>query len=216
MSGRGSNNGGSGGVQAIPAASRKMVQSLKEIVTCPEQEIYAMLKDCNMDPNEAVNRLLSQDPFHEVKSKRDKKKENKDTTEFRSRGVSSASNRGSRSGTDRYIGRGGSTQFSSSGMCMLNYNFGQDILCVIGTCWLILLNMFLLVTFLSEPGAIHGKPAYKKENGTNFFTSSPSSASGMAGNNPNRRPQAPMLVSLESQLAHLFCIYKYGGCNAAS
>ncbi|PNX59611.1 serine/threonine-protein kinase pakD-like protein [Trifolium pratense] len=63
-------------LSGIPAASRKMVQSLKEIVTnIPDNEIYATLKDCNMDPNEAVSRLLSQDPFHEVKSKREKKKE---------------------------------------------------------------------------------------------------------------------------------------------
>lgn len=55
------NNGkGSSGISSIPAASRKMVQSLKEIVSCPEAEIYATLKECNMDPNEAVNRLLSQ------------------------------------------------------------------------------------------------------------------------------------------------------------
>lgn len=58
MSSRSGNGGG--GVQSIPAASSKMVQSLKEIVNCPESEIYAMLKECNMDPNEAVNRLLSQ------------------------------------------------------------------------------------------------------------------------------------------------------------
>ncbi|KAG5540832.1 hypothetical protein RHGRI_020912 [Rhododendron griersonianum] len=37
-----------------------MVQSLKEIVNCPESEIYAMLKECNIDPNVAVNRLLSE------------------------------------------------------------------------------------------------------------------------------------------------------------
>lgn len=55
--GRGS---GAGGVQTIPAGSRMVVQSLKEIVNCPEAEIYATLKDCNMDPNEAINRLLSQ------------------------------------------------------------------------------------------------------------------------------------------------------------
>jgi hypothetical protein len=48
-------------LSGIPAASRKMVQSLKEIVTnIPDNEIYATLKDCNMDPNEAVSRLLSQ------------------------------------------------------------------------------------------------------------------------------------------------------------
>lgn len=68
MSGRGggvNNNNGKGntGISGIPAASRKMVQSLKEIVNCPEPEIYAMLKECNMDPNEAVNRLLSQGFF---------------------------------------------------------------------------------------------------------------------------------------------------------
>lgn len=68
MSGRGgggvaSNGKGNTGISGIPAGSRKMVQSLKEIVNnCTEQEIYAMLKDCNMDPNEAVNRLLAQGP----------------------------------------------------------------------------------------------------------------------------------------------------------
>ena len=61
MTGRGGSSSNTGGVaQSIPGAARKMVQSLKEIVNCPENEIYAMLKDCNMDPNEAVNRLLSQ------------------------------------------------------------------------------------------------------------------------------------------------------------
>ncbi|KAI5571063.1 hypothetical protein BDE02_11G068800 [Populus trichocarpa] len=127
MSGRGGGGGGGGvnnnngkgntGISGIPAASRKMVQSLKEIVNCPEPEIYAMLKECNMDPNEAVNRLLSQDPFHEVKSKREKKKENKDSTDFRSRGASNISNRGGRGGADRY-GRGGpgrSAYFNSNG-----------------------------------------------------------------------------------------------------
>ncbi|XP_060194078.1 uncharacterized protein LOC132623353 isoform X1 [Lycium barbarum] len=101
-------NGGVGGVQSIPAGSRKMVQSLKEIVNCPEAEIYAMLKECNMDPNEAVNRLLTQDTFHEVKSKREKRKESKDITESRPRGAISNSGRGSRGGAERYVGRGGS------------------------------------------------------------------------------------------------------------
>ncbi|XAR66665.1 hypothetical protein NMG60_11012969 [Bertholletia excelsa] len=115
MSSRGgssSNNGG--GLQSIPAGCRKMVQSLKEIVNCPEAEIYAVLRECNMDPNEAVNRLLSQDPFREVKSKREKKKENKDTSESRSRGINNSSSRGGRGGTDRYAGRGGPTQYSPS------------------------------------------------------------------------------------------------------
>ncbi|TYG68586.1 hypothetical protein ES288_D05G164900v1 [Gossypium darwinii] len=120
MSGKGGgagNNGigkGNSGISGIPAGSRKMVQSLKEIVNCPEPEIYAMLKECNMDPNEAVNRLLSQDPFHEVKSKRDKKKEGKDTVDSRSRGANNLGSRGGRSGSDRYMGRGGSSYYSSN------------------------------------------------------------------------------------------------------
>lgn len=48
------------GIHDIPSGSRRIVQSLKEIVNAPEAEIYAMLKECNMDPNETVNRLLSQ------------------------------------------------------------------------------------------------------------------------------------------------------------
>ncbi|XP_054777399.1 uncharacterized protein LOC129285656 isoform X3 [Prosopis cineraria] len=119
MSGKGGGGGGSGngkgsnGLAGVPAASRKMVQSLKEIVSnFPEHEIYAMLKECNMDPNEAVSRLLSQDPFHEVKSKREKKKENKDIPDSRSRATNYASSRGSRAGTDR---RAGTSQFNSSG-----------------------------------------------------------------------------------------------------
>ncbi|GAA0145436.1 hypothetical protein LIER_05631 [Lithospermum erythrorhizon] len=106
-------NGGELGLKEIPSGSRKVVMSLKEIVNCPEAEIYATLQDCNMDPNEAVNKLLSQDSFREVKSKREKKKENKDTAEGRPRGSVGTSSRGGRSGTGRY-GRGGSTQFSSS------------------------------------------------------------------------------------------------------
>ncbi|KAG2689090.1 hypothetical protein I3843_09G122800 [Carya illinoinensis] len=161
MSGRGGGAGGGGnggkgnnGVSAIPAASRKIVQSLKEIVNnCTELEIYAALKDCNMDPNEAINRLLAQDPFHEVKSKRGKKKEIKDPTDSRSRGANSASNRGGRGGTDRHVGRGGSNQYG-----------------------------------FTESGSLHGKPAYKKENGTHAYAGSSPSASSMAGNNMSRRP----------------------------
>ncbi|XP_038702587.1 uncharacterized protein LOC119999132 isoform X2 [Tripterygium wilfordii] len=110
-----SNNGkNSTGISSIPAGSRKLVQTVKEIVNSPDAEIYTMLKACNMDPNEAVNSLLAQDPFHEVKSKRHKKKENKDSTDPRSHGASNTSNRSGRGGADRYGGRGGSSQFSSS------------------------------------------------------------------------------------------------------
>ncbi|KAG9447548.1 hypothetical protein H6P81_013676 [Aristolochia fimbriata] len=114
MSHAGSSSRGRGnGTPPIPSASKKMVDSLKEIVNCPDHEIYAMLKECNMDPNDTVNRLLSQDPFHEVKSKREKKKESKDGPEVRSRVVSSSSNRGGRS-ADRNSGRSGATLFASN------------------------------------------------------------------------------------------------------
>jgi hypothetical protein len=44
----------------VPASARKLVQGLKEIVGRPDAEIYAALRDCGMDPDEAVSRLLSQ------------------------------------------------------------------------------------------------------------------------------------------------------------
>ncbi|XP_020703563.1 uncharacterized protein LOC110114878 isoform X2 [Dendrobium catenatum] len=85
--GGGGGSSGNGVIAApgIPSGARKMVQSLKEIVNLPDQEIYFTLKECGMDPSEAVQRLLSQDSFHEVKSKRDKKKEVKELSESRTR-----------------------------------------------------------------------------------------------------------------------------------
>ncbi|XP_062009032.1 uncharacterized protein LOC133725695 isoform X2 [Rosa rugosa] len=96
------------GTQVLPG-TKKMVQSLKEVVNCPEAEIYAVLKECNMDPNEAVQRLLSLDTFHEVKSKRERRKEIKETQESRPRVQNGGSNRGVRV-TSEHIA--GSTQTS--------------------------------------------------------------------------------------------------------
>jgi len=56
--GGGEGAGTTGGVQ-IPASARKVVQSLKEIVGNSDDEIYSMLKECNMDLNETVQRLLN-------------------------------------------------------------------------------------------------------------------------------------------------------------
>ncbi|KAG8385343.1 hypothetical protein BUALT_Bualt03G0032900 [Buddleja alternifolia] len=156
---RGSGAGNGGGVQPIPAGSRKMVQSLKEIVNCSDAEIYATLKDCNMDPNEAVNRLLTQDPFHEVKSKREKKKEGKDTTEPRSRGANNSSRGGGKTGADRYLGRGGSTPYNFSESAPLH---GKS-------------------SYKKE----NGSNAYY---GSNAYSSSLSSVPGMSGNNRSRGP----------------------------
>eukprot|EP00252_Welwitschia_mirabilis_P016890 TRINITY_DN375_c0_g1_i4.p1 TRINITY_DN375_c0_g1~~TRINITY_DN375_c0_g1_i4.p1 ORF type:complete len:941 (-),score=241.75 TRINITY_DN375_c0_g1_i4:513-3335(-) len=62
---------------AISLETKKLIEGIKEIVKgYNEEDIYPVLQECNMDPNETVQRLLSQDPFHEVKRRRDKKKEN--------------------------------------------------------------------------------------------------------------------------------------------
>ncbi|KAJ4958674.1 hypothetical protein NE237_025785 [Protea cynaroides] len=66
-----------GGTQVLSYRVRKTIQSIKEIVgNHSDADIYVMLKETNMDPNETAQKLLNQDPFHEVKRKRDKKKEN--------------------------------------------------------------------------------------------------------------------------------------------
>ncbi|KAF8695931.1 hypothetical protein HU200_036807 [Digitaria exilis] len=114
MSG-GGGGGGRGVAGPVPASARKLVQGLKEIVNRPDAEIYAALRECGMDPDEAVSRLLSQDTFQEVKSKRDKKKEVKETPEPRSRGAGSSNSRATRGGADR-AGRSSSVQFGSNYM----------------------------------------------------------------------------------------------------
>ncbi|KAJ6710705.1 FLOCCULATION PROTEIN (DUF1296) [Salix koriyanagi] len=97
-----------GGVRvSIPGNVRKTIQNIKEIAgNHSDEEIYAMLKECSMDPNETAQKLLYQDPFHEVKRKRDRKKENMNNREFGdSRWRSGMQGRGS---------RGGRPSFSSS------------------------------------------------------------------------------------------------------
>ncbi|XP_012068902.1 uncharacterized protein LOC105631409 isoform X2 [Jatropha curcas] len=60
----------------LSARVRKTIQSIKEIVgNFSDADIYMALKETNMDPNETAQKLLNQDPFHEVRRKRDKKKE---------------------------------------------------------------------------------------------------------------------------------------------
>ncbi|XP_074580082.1 uncharacterized protein LOC141836478 isoform X2 [Curcuma longa] len=65
-----------GGSQIVPFRIRSTIRSIREIVgDHSDADIYAMLKETNMDPNETAQRLLYQDPFHEVKRRRDRKKE---------------------------------------------------------------------------------------------------------------------------------------------
>ncbi|KAL1348895.1 hypothetical protein AAHE18_07G113200 [Arachis hypogaea] len=72
-----------GGFRAsIPSSVRKTIQNIKEITgNHSDEDIYAMLKECSMDPNETTQKLLLQDTFHEVKRKRDKRKENLNSRE---------------------------------------------------------------------------------------------------------------------------------------
>ncbi|KAJ0234065.1 Flocculation protein [Hirschfeldia incana] len=94
---------GSGGRVSITAETRKTIQTIKEITAgnYSEDEIHAMLLDCNMNPDDAAQRLLLQHPFLEVKKKRDKRKDNlstKDSVEpqWRSGGGSGRGSRGGR------------------------------------------------------------------------------------------------------------------------
>ncbi|KAL4356177.1 hypothetical protein HN51_027551 [Arachis hypogaea] len=69
--------GGNGNnTQILSARVRRTIQSIKEIVgNHSDADIYVALKETNMDPNDAAQKLLNQDPFHEVKRRRDRKKE---------------------------------------------------------------------------------------------------------------------------------------------
>ncbi|KAB2610870.1 hypothetical protein D8674_018902 [Pyrus ussuriensis x Pyrus communis] len=98
----------------FPPTTRKIIQSLKEIVNCPEPEIYSVLKECNMDPSDAVQRLLYLDTFHEVRSKRERRKEIKETQDTKSRVHNAGSNCGARGISERTGGWCGSTQTSSN------------------------------------------------------------------------------------------------------
>ncbi|GAY50809.1 hypothetical protein CUMW_129580 [Citrus unshiu] len=111
------NSNVAGGASQIPAAAKKIVQNLKETLNknCTDSEIYAVLVECNMDPNDAFQRLLSQDAFKEVKSKRERRKEMKETQESRARSNSVTANRGARFGSEQAVGQTGSTENNYNG-----------------------------------------------------------------------------------------------------
>jgi hypothetical protein len=94
-----------GGRVSIPVGARRTVADIKEIAGGhTDEEVYAMLRECNMDPNETAQRLLLQDTFHEVKRKRDKKKEgSKEPLDSRWRPA--LQGRGGKSGRGNYSSR---------------------------------------------------------------------------------------------------------------
>ncbi|VFQ97913.1 unnamed protein product [Cuscuta campestris] len=67
----------SGGARVtIPATLRKTIQDIKEIAgDHSDEDILAVLKECKMDPNETAQKLFYIDTFHEVKRKRDRRKQ---------------------------------------------------------------------------------------------------------------------------------------------
>ncbi|CAA7015431.1 unnamed protein product [Microthlaspi erraticum] len=70
-------DGGSSRV-SIPHHLRKTIQSIREITgkQHSDEDIFAVYTDSFNDPHETAQKLLFLDTFHEVKSKREKKKEN--------------------------------------------------------------------------------------------------------------------------------------------
>nr|DAD23859.1 TPA_asm: hypothetical protein HUJ06_025322 [Nelumbo nucifera] len=91
---------------SIPNSVRKTIQNIKEIAgNHSDEEIYAMLKECSMDPNETAQKLLLQDTFHEVRRKRDKRKENMNREPADSRWRPGTQGRGGRGGRGNYSPR---------------------------------------------------------------------------------------------------------------
>ncbi|KAL2547752.1 Kinase-related protein of unknown function [Forsythia ovata] len=113
--------GAAGRATMIPSSVKKTIENIKEITgqSHSEEEIYAMLKECSMDPNETAQKLLLQDTFHEVKRKRDRRKENlnKESTESRWKpGVQTWVNRGGQGNySSRYMSRDGGRGRNSAG-----------------------------------------------------------------------------------------------------
>ncbi|CAH8306230.1 unnamed protein product [Eruca vesicaria subsp. sativa] len=70
--------GGSSSRVSIPRHLRETLQSIREITgkQHSDEDIYAVFKESFNDPFETAQKLRFLDTFHEVKSKRDKKKEN--------------------------------------------------------------------------------------------------------------------------------------------
>ncbi|KAG7595314.1 GBF-interacting protein 1 [Arabidopsis thaliana x Arabidopsis arenosa] len=103
-----SSDGGSSRV-SIPYRLRKTLQSIREITgkQHSDEDIFAVYKDSFNDPYETAQKLLFLDTFHEVRSKREKKKENIVP-------VTQASGRGGRrnfSSSNSYQGNGRNASF---------------------------------------------------------------------------------------------------------
>ncbi|KAJ4830667.1 hypothetical protein Tsubulata_038778 [Turnera subulata] len=77
MSRKAGGGGGGAARSTVPEAALGLIKDIREITgkQHSDEDIYTVLQDCNMDPDETAQRLLYIDTFHEVKSKRDRRKE---------------------------------------------------------------------------------------------------------------------------------------------
>ncbi|KAL9666535.1 hypothetical protein QQ045_000869 [Rhodiola kirilowii] len=76
-------SGGARVSSGITSGVKKTIQDIREIAgQHSDEDIHAMLKECSMDPNETIQRLLHLDTFHEVKKKHGRRKENVEIRAF--------------------------------------------------------------------------------------------------------------------------------------
>ncbi|KZV20928.1 hypothetical protein F511_08842 [Dorcoceras hygrometricum] len=92
---------------SIPSSVKEMIENIKDITgqNHTEEEIYAVLKECSMDPNETTQKLLLLDTFHEVKRKRDRRKENLSKEPLELRWKPGTQTRASKGGRGNYSSR---------------------------------------------------------------------------------------------------------------
>ncbi|OAY28320.1 hypothetical protein MANES_15G057800v8 [Manihot esculenta] len=90
-SGGGGGGGGGGGPArvTIPETVLKTIQSIREITgkQHSDEDIYSVLRDCSMDPNDTAQKLLYLDTFHEVKRKHEKRDRRKEMSSTQGRGA---------------------------------------------------------------------------------------------------------------------------------
>ncbi|XP_010465140.1 PREDICTED: GBF-interacting protein 1-like [Camelina sativa] len=73
-----SSRGDGGSRVSIPADLLKTIQNIREVTgkQHSDEDIFSVFKECFNDPHETTQKLLYLDTFHEVRSKRERKKEN--------------------------------------------------------------------------------------------------------------------------------------------
>ncbi|VVA97468.1 unnamed protein product [Arabis nemorensis] len=101
-----SRSGGDGGSRVlIPADLLKTIQNIREMTgkQHSDEDVFSVFKDCFNDPHETAQKLMYLDTFQEVKSKRERKKENL-VTKTQERGRNGRRNSASRY-TDANNGR---------------------------------------------------------------------------------------------------------------